>query len=491
MLKKHSQVFEAVFIGTDLLIVSVAWVLSYWLRFYSGVFDIEKGVPPFYDYGKLLILAWLIWGAAFRRFGLYRTMRATSLIREQLRILRANSLALLVFLSVVYLFQEKTFEFSRLVFLNFYIVSTIGLLTSRSILRRLLWAMRRRGFNLRHAIVVGTGSLAADICRRIHSRPEYGIELIGCLQAEPTSPVSIVKDRNLMIKCEASFSPFSPVKETNFKVPIVGSYMDLPEFLESGRVDQVIVALPLSDNNKLERVLASIGDSIVDVKIVPDVHRFIQLGSEIQEFDGIPVVSMAATPLQGVNVLYKRVFDLLVGSLCSLFALPLIVAGALAVKLTSRGPVFFSQERVGLDGKPFRIHKLRTMVVDAERQGAKFAVKNDPRTTVVGAFLRKYSLDELPQLFNVIKGEMTLVGPRPERQVFIEEFRKRVPRYMLRHKVKAGMTGWAQINGFRGNTSIEGRIRKDLYYIENWSLLFDVKILIMTVFFGWCDNNAY
>jgi Undecaprenyl-phosphate glucose phosphotransferase len=512
MLKKHSQVFEGLFSASDLIVVSLAWVLSYWLRFRSGLFIIDKGIPPITDYFRMLLFVWLIWAFVFRRFGLYRPMRGTSRFREVLRVARANSLSVVLLLAATYLFREKSVPFSRLVFVIFWVVSTFAMIGSRSLVRGFLRSMRKKGFNIRYALIVGNGSLAGVVANRMLGHPEYGIELAGCLsrdKSEVTQP-SVVESAKLRARDRTSDYPRSsdfwresgsnvalawnadsPNSEEEIELPVVGTYADLPAFLECGRIDQVIIALPLSDHRHLEDVIAMIGDSIVDVRIVPDVHRFIQLGSQVEEFDGLPVVSLASTPLAGINRVTKRVFDMTLGPLFLLFAFPLMLLIGLAVKFSSPGPVFFSQERLGLDGRLFKIYKFRTMRTDAERGGARFAVKNDPRTTAIGSFLRRYSLDELPQLVNVIAGHMSLVGPRPERPVFIEEFRRRIPKYMLRHKVQAGMTGWAQVNGWRGNTSIEKRIEHDLFYIEHWSLFLDLKILFLTVFKGISDRNAY
>ncbi|MCL4137680.1 UNVERIFIED_CONTAM: hypothetical protein GTU68_023996 [Idotea baltica] len=274
-------------------------------------------------------------------------------------------------------------------------------------------------------------------------------------------------------------------------IPQLGTYHDLKTILDKGKVDQIIIALSYTEPEFLEPILAAIGDSMVDVKIVPDVQQFIQLGSEIEDFNGVPIVSLASTPLCGVNRLVKRSLDIAFGAIFLVVFFPLMLLIALAVKLTSRGPIFFTQERVGLDGKQFSIYKFRTMARDAENNGAKFAVRGDTRVTGLGRMLRKTSLDELPQLVNVLRGQMSLVGPRPERPVFIKEFRRHIPKYMLRHKVQAGMTGWAQVHGWRGNTSIEKRIEYDLYYIEHWSLALDFKILFMTLLHGLRDRNAY
>ena len=492
MLKKHSQLFEGLFAISDLLVVSFAWTLSYWIRFSSEWIPIDKGIPPFIDYLKMLLFVWLVWGFVFRRFGLYRPMRGSNRLHEVWTVIRANSLSVIVLMALTYLFREKSVPFSRLVFVIFWGLSIVCTVSSRSFIRAILRAMRRRGYNLRFALIVGSGESAVQMARSLKEHTEYGIALIGCLvsdrefrnRAREQQPVSIGQ---LALDSNANLSR---AQSEDF-LPVLGPYEDLPHFLSAGRIDQIIISLPYEDHDKLGDIIASIGDAMVDVKIVPDLSQFIQLGSDIEEFNGVPVVSLASTPLWGINLVMKRILDLTVGTVLFLACLPLMIIIALAVKLTSRGPILFSQERVGLDGKTFLIYKFRTMRVDAEAKGARFAVRDDPRVTELGAFLRKTSLDELPQLVNVILGQMSLVGPRPERPVFIREFRKHIPKYMLRHKVQAGMTGWAQVHGWRGNTSIEKRIEHDLYYIEHWSLMLDLKILVLTLINGLRHRNAY
>lgn len=531
MLKRYSHLFEGLFIASDLLVASLAWVFSYWLRFRSDLIPVAKGIPEFSDYLRMLVFVWLLWAFVFRRFGLYRPMRGVRRFSELLNVLKANGFAVVTLMAFTYLFREKSIEFSRLVFLIFLGCSSVLLVLSRSAIRAVLRYLRRLGHNIRYALVVGSGELAMNVVRRIRMHPEYGIELLGCLSSDTsvetgsrvrtyndsyrvladgrrfplmtgTSGVAVSPLYAVGHSVENTEGGVSKVKRMRLEavsevspeyqgVPIIGSYEDLPELLAGGGIDQVVVALPLEDHAKIDQVVSMIGDSIVDVKIVPDLHRFIQLGSQIEEFDGLPVVSLASTPLVGFNQVLKRAFDLLLASLFLLITAPLMVVVALLIKVTSRGPVFFRQERMGLDGRMFSILKFRTMRLDAEAQGARFAVKHDPRYTVIGGFLRRYSIDELPQLINVIAGQMSLVGPRPERPIFIEDFRRRIPKYMLRHKVQAGMTGWAQVNGWRGNTSIEKRIDHDLHYIENWSLAMDFKILFMTIFTTLFDRNAY
>ena len=493
MLKKHSQVFEGLFAASDLLVVSLAWLLSYWIRFTSGYVPVEKGVPEPTDYVRMLIFVWLIWAFVFRRFQLYRPMRGASRFREVWLLIQANAFGVILLLAATYLFREKSVPFSRAVFVIFWVLATVFTVSSRTLLRMMLSNMRRRGFNLRFALIVGSGGLAQKVMRSMLVHPEFGIEMIGCLTSDAQ-----YEDLQLRSKPDEGGPPHAKTvgrtqweSEVSSEMRIVGTCSDLPRFLETGKIDQVIIAMPLADHERLEAVINSVGDSMVDVRIVPDVHEFIQLGSRVEEFDGLPVVSLASTPLVGFNVFAKRLVDILMSAALIVLFSPLMLLLALLIKLTSRGPIFFTQERVGLDGRTFPILKFRTMKVDAERAGARFAVRNDPRTTVVGKFLRRFNLDELPQLFNVLRGQMSLVGPRPERPVFISEFRQHVPRYMLRHKVQAGMTGWAQVNGWRGNTSIERRIEHDLYYIEHWSLGLDLKILGLTLVNGFRDRNAY
>jgi Undecaprenyl-phosphate glucose phosphotransferase len=508
MLKKHSQIFEALFTASDLLVVSVAWLLAYWVRFSWGMIPVEKGVPPIADYTRMLLFVWLIWAFVFRRFGLYKPMRGVSRLRETLKVVRANTFSVVLLLAVTYLFREKNIPFSRLVFVIFWLLSNSFTLVSRALIRSFLRAMRRRGYNLRYALIVGVGSVAQKIAGSMLANREYGIELLGCLgedgfAAQRSNGRTQARNSDEFYRGHPARGGYREGEGTNLvlayselashspDLPIIGTYTQLPFFLEQGKVDQVIVALPLSDHDRLGEIIALIGDSMVDVKIVPDVHEFIQLGSQVEEFDGLPVVSLASTPLVGINRLVKRVVDIALSFVFLVVLSPLLALIAVLVRTTSRGPLFYQQERIGLDGRKFNIYKFRTMTADAEQNGAQFAVRNDPRVTPLGKLLRRFNLDELPQLVNVLCGTMSLVGPRPERPVFIGQFRARIPKYMLRHKVQAGMTGWAQVHGWRGDTSIEKRIEHDLYYIEHWSLLLDFRIMLMTLFHSFRDRNAY
>jgi len=469
MLKERSQLFMGLFVAADLAVLALAWALAYVLRFVVPVIPVTKGTPPVVNYLTLLPVIFAIWGLVFRAGGLYDPMRGSAGSSERRRILRAASLAMLIFTAVSFVFFEKAYSLSRLMLLYFYVLGTLGIILERATLREVLRQARRRGFNLRHVLVVGDGDLARAVADGMVRNPELGLKVQAFLSDDPARVGTLVG-----------------------AVPVVGLWDEVADVVGRGGVDQVVLALPFEAMPRLDGLVSRLDEAAVDIKVVPDVERFVSLKSGIEEFEGLPVISLRATPLVGWNRVMKRAMDIALGALALVLVAPLMLAIALLVKLTSRGPVLFSQERMGLDGRVFRVWKFRTMRTDAEESsGPVWAVADDPRRTAVGGVLRRLSLDELPQLLNVLRGEMSLVGPRPERPVFIEEFRRHVPRYMLRHMVRAGITGWAQVNGWRGNTSIEQRIQYDLYYIENWSLLLDLKILALTFVRGFVHKNAY
>jgi Undecaprenyl-phosphate glucose phosphotransferase len=277
-------------------------------------------------------------------------------------------------------------------------------------------------------------------------------------------------------------------------LPVLGGLEEATQLLQTHGVDQLYIALPLEQHAKLLGLIKSVSNECVDIKVVPDLVQYATIKAALEDLDGIPIITLNEVPLRGWNSMAKRVMDVaLGGTLLLLLALVLFPAIVLLIKLRGgKGPIFYRQERMSLDGKTFQIFKFRTMVDGAEREtGPVFASAEDPRRTAVGIWLRRFNLDEFPQLINVVLGDMSLVGPRPERPPFVRLFKERIPQYMLRHRVKSGITGWAQVNGLRGNTSIEKRIEFDLYYIENWSLLLDVKILILTLFRGFGQRHAY
>ena len=462
MLKTHSRLVENLALVGDLCLIAVCWVLAYWIRFHlMHVTD----VPPFRDYALQLIPILVVWGIAFRTFDLYRPKRLGSHVSEWIDVAKASLLGALILVSIM-TFVFRGYEYSRLVILLFLAESIVTVSVARAALREVLRFARRHGYNLRYAIVVGGGEPAAEVLRVLNRRRDVGIFVLGLL---------------------------SDKKEVPENVRWLGGIEDVRTVLDRQQVDIVFIALPHADASRLTSVLSGIGDDPIAIHLVPDVFSLVPARGGVEEFEMIPFIHLRESRLYGWNRVLKRGFDLLFGAVGLAIAAPVMLAIGVALKLTSPGPVLYQQERMGVDGRRFKMLKFRTMRVNAEEEtGPIWARPDDPRRTALGVFLRRTSLDELPQLFNVLRGEMSLVGPRPERPSFVEEFRRRVPGYMLRHKVKAGITGWAQINGWRGNTSIERRIECDLYYIERWSLGFDLKILLQTLWYGFRINrNAH
>jgi Undecaprenyl-phosphate glucose phosphotransferase len=464
VLKAHSKLLEHIMLAGDLLVVAVCWLLAYVIRFYVLGPPLRSGIPPLYPYLLMLLPILVVWGVSFRAFDLYRPRRIASHLSEAADLAKASSLGVLVLVAVMtFLFRE--YEYSRVVIVYFWLLSIAAVWLARGTFREALRFARRRGYNLRYAVVVGDGELAATVVSRLAARTDVGIEVLG-----------VVGDD----------------KEGMGSARRLGGYSDLRAVLDAHVVDHVILALVHEDYGRLGGLLEAVGDEPVTIHVVPDLFRFASLRGGVEEFEGMPFIHLRDSPLHGWSQVTKRVFDLVFSCALLIGLAPVLLLLALGVKLTSRGPVLYRQERMGLDGQRFRMLKLRTMRVDAEvGTGPVWAAEDDPRRVPYGALLRRLSLDELPQFVNVLRGEMSVVGPRPERPFFVEQFRRTVPGYMLRHKVKSGVTGWAQVNGLRGNTSLEKRIQYDLEYIERWSLWLDVKIIVLTVVRIVFERNAY
>ena len=466
MFKRHHQLFTAFRVALDLGFLGVAFWGAWGLRFGSPRTWPYTELPGARETAIVAVLAALIWPFAFRAVGLYRPQRHKTPLDEMFSVFKATLVAGLMLVALTYFVQEA--RYSRGMLAMFSTLAFLGISLERVFFKELLQALRRRGYNQRYILVLGAGRLARQVLEQIDLHRELGFRAVGCL--------SLTKRR---------------VGTSVGGVEVIGTIReDLRKAIHERGVDQVLVALPSRSAHHLPRIMDVCADTTVDVKLVPDVYQYATLFGGLEEFGGLPVVNLQSTGMLGINAVAKRIFDLIFSALFLIVVSPVLAVLALLVKSTP-GPVLFRQERVGLDGKPFQMLKFRTMRADAEALGPQFAQANDPRTTPLGAWLRRTSLDELPQLWNVFKGDMSLVGPRPERPVFIDQFRRRIPRYQLRHMVKAGMTGWAQIHGLRGNTSIQKRVEYDLYYIEHWSLLLDLRILARTVAFGFLSRNAY
>jgi Undecaprenyl-phosphate glucose phosphotransferase len=479
MVTRHNRLLVTAYVLLDCLLGMTAFILAYLLRFETALIPVTKGQPPFEQYLRIMPFVAALVPLGCHAAGAYRLRRGRSRVDDFFAVFVGSVLTVVLgllgtlYVQVYYASSDArglgTYEISRVVwglFLGLNVALTYG---ARSAIRGQLERRYRAGIGLRRVLIAGTGDLARHVADKILQHGEFGYRIVG-----------FVDDR-------------AAGDHLGYRgLPLLGTLQEAEEILQREKIDQLYIALPLEEHIKVLSLVEVANRECLDVKVVPDLVQFIALRARLEDLDGVPIININDVPLQGLNSVVKRIIDVAVSAIALLMlAAPFAVIAAL-IKLTSLGPVFYRQERMGLDGKPFLVLKFRSMFVDAEREtGPVWARADDPRRTPMGRILRRFSLDELPQLWNVFRGDMSLVGPRPERPFFVEQFKQRVPQYMLRHKVKAGMTGWAQVNGWRGNTSIEKRIEYDLYYIENWSVALDFKIMWLTVMRGFFHKHAY
>ena len=472
MVRRFNRLLVAFYVITDALLAVWAFVFAYGIRFESGLIPVTRGYPPIEQYLAVAPIVAIVTPLAFQLQGIYRLRRGRSRVDDFFAVLIGSILAvvfgvvLTLYISVYYVSPEQkaqgAYEVSQVVWGIFLVLNVLFTDLSREIVRAALERRWRAGVGLKRILIAGAGDLGRMVADRVLQHREFGFQVVG-----------FVDDR-------------AGGDHIGYRgIPLLGTLTEVGEIAQRERIDHLYVALPLEEHAKLLDLVEITSRECIDVKVVPDVLQFITLRATLEDLDGLPMININDVPLQGFNAWLKRVIDVVLSSAALLvLAIPFLAIAAL-VKLTSRGAVFYAQERMGLDGRAFTVYKFRSMWENAESEsGPVWAPENDPRATPVGRWLRKFDLDELPQFWNVLRGEMSIVGPRPERPFFVEQFKHRIPQYMLRHKVKAGITGWAQVNGWRGNTSLEKRIEYDLYYIENWSVTLDLKIMWMTVFRG-------
>ena len=466
MLKRYHHIIGGIFRAVDALVIGLAWLCAYGLRFNLPVIEVTKGFPPFEKYAALCPLVVALWMVVFSYMRIYQSKRMLRRTDEAFEILKAHGISMLLFITITSLLSE--YRYSRAVMLCFGVLGAVSLIVLRLFLRNGLREARKRGFNLRHVLVLGEGGALETLIHRIDKFPELGFRILGVLTHESSKVQSIQRK------------------------PVIGHFGQIREFVRKQNPDQVLLALPRNQYADLERILELLKDETVDIQLIPDIHEYITLGCAVEDFDGLPIVNLNDSPMNGWGALAKRFTDLVLSSVALLVLSPLMIMISLAIKFSTPGRIFYKQERMGLDGRNFKMIKFRSMNPNAEvSSGAIWTQPNDQRRTKLGVFLRSTSLDELPQLWNVLLGDMSLVGPRPERPIFVTQFRQEIPHYMLRHKVKTGITGWAQVNGWRGNTSLDRRIECDLYYIRNWSYFLDLKIIFLTLWKGLINKNAY
>jgi len=466
MLARHRQILASTIFVLDGALIALAWLGAYWLRFHALGLPVPLGVPPlplYLWFGAVLTPCALL---VLRTFRIYRSARTARLGQELWALVQG--MVIVTLLAAVASFFVRG-ELSRATLGIFALLATALLVASRLAVRTLLRWMRRHGRNLRGTLIVGTGELAAALLAKIREHPDFGLDVRGLVAVDAARGQAPVAG-----------------------LPVLGTVEDLPVLVERTGAELVYLALARSEYEVEHRALERLADSTAAVRLVPDLARAFTLNASVEDFDGMPVVLVTESPGLGWNAVLKRGFDLAVALPGLVVLSPVLLALALWVRLDSPGPVLYAQERVGLSGRRFRMLKFRTMRVDAETEGRPgWTRPGDPRRTRAGRVLRPLSLDELPQLWNVIRGEMSLVGPRPERPEYVERFRASVPRYMLRHHVKAGITGWAQVHGLRGDTPLERRIEYDLFYIRNWSLALDLRILLLTALRVFRDASAH
>lgn len=463
MLRQHSHIMLAGLVVADAVAVGATWLLSYWARF--EYFPAPKGVPELSDrFLPMLPLVVLGHLLVFGRVGLYRPRRSDSLARELRDILKAFIVAVVVVVLLDYAWPQPN-KLSRGFIATYAVLGTGCFTLFRLSVRGALRMLRRRGFNRRYAAIVGSGRVAQRLVQALQRHRWTGIDIAYFIDDTNGRPGQIRG------------------------IPLRGPLTELRRIIDEHPVDAVFIALPSHDVQRFDEVLAALETSMADVRFVPDVNPAYMMRPRASELDGVPILSLRQSPLYGWNVLLKRGFDLVAGTICLILAALPMGLIALLVKRSSPGPAFYRQRRIGLDGQEFTLIKFRTMRADAEAGGPVWSQKEDARRTRIGEFLRRTSLDELPNLFNVLAGHMSLVGPRPERPEFIARFRDEIPKYMQRHKMKAGMTGYAQIKGWRGDTSLRKRIQHDLYYIRNWSLGLDLWILLQTAWGVWFSQH--
>ena len=433
----------------DAGIIGATYFFSWYLRFKSGLFVQDAGVLPAKTYFSALFLIIPGYLLLYSIFQLYMPRRVKSYRKELMDIIRANGIGFMIFILVLYFIKQE--HFSRQMLCIFFFINISLEFASRYLIRTILWKMRKQGLNQKHILMIGESQMAEQYMDRLRENPKWGYQVFAHLKDEEK----------------------------------------LERILEGNELDEVVIALRAEDYGKLERIVDVCEKAGVHTKMIPDFGNVISTRPYIEDVQGIPVIHVRRVPLNIMrNRAAKRAVDLIGATVAIILFSPVILLTGLVVALTEEGSVIYRQERVGLHNQVFYMYKFRSMIMqDEEEEKTEWSTRNDPRITPVGKLIRRTSIDELPQLFNVLKGEMSLVGPRPERPQFVQKFRDEIPRYMVKHQVRPGMTGWAQINGYRGDTSIEKRIEYDLYYIENWTMVFDMKILILTIFKGFFDGR--
>ncbi len=460
MIKGNQKYFNRLHVLLDALIIAASYSLSWVIKFYD---DSVTMMNHMYIIGLLCIIPMYL--ILYAVFNVYSPKRVQTMKEEIGNIVKSNTMGLVIFIMALYMLHQP--HFSRQMMFIFYVINNVAEIIFRNCIRWVLRKIRNRGFNQKHILLVGYSRAAEGYIDRIKTNPQWGYHIMGILDDKVAVGTKYRGEQ------------------------VIGKIKLLQNLLSENELDEIAITLGIAEYSKLEDIVAICEKSGVHTKFIPDYNNFIPTRPYTEDLLGLPVINIRRVPLNGgFNKFVKRVSDIVGSFLLIILFSPVMLVVAFAVRFSSKGPVIYKQERVGLHNRNFVMYKFRSMKIERCDE-LHFTTQNDDRTTRIGRFIRRCSLDELPQLFNVLKGDMSLVGPRPERPEFVEKFREQIPRYMIKHQVRPGMTGWAQINGYRGNTSIRKRIEYDLYYIENWTFWFDIVILFQTIFKGFVNKNAF
>ena len=469
MIKDNQKYFNRLHLLVDAIVVAVSYLLAWYIKFCTIFADTEPGAGALdmRTYFSFLYFVIPEYNVLYYFFNMYAPKRATRRKYEIEAIIKANVVGIVIFIVFLYFIHQN--HFSRFMMGAFFLINIVATTICRTMIRNLLLYFRKKGYNLKYMLLVGYSRAAEEYITRINANPQWGYVVRG-----------ILDDR-------------IPSGTVYKGVKVVGRVENIRYILPENKLDEIAITLSLKDYDHLESIVDLCEKSGVHTKFIPDYNSLVPSHPYTEDLMGLPVINIRYVPLTNtLNWVAKRAVDIVGSTLGILVSSPIMIITALAIRFTSRGPVIFKQERVGLHNKVFHMYKFRTMELQkAAAEEKAWTVKDDPRVTKVGKFLRRTSLDELPQLFNILLGEMSLVGPRPERPQFVEKFKEEIPRYMIKHQVRPGLTGWAQINGYRGDTSIRKRIEYDLFYIENWTMSMDIKIMFLTLFKGFVNKNAY
>ena len=468
MIKENQKRLNRLHILLDAFVIFISYAIAYLIMYYNDNAQLALSAEEYFSALIIIIPGFLI---LYEFFELYMPKRVSGRRNEIANIFKANSLGFLIFTLTLYLGGKNMnmHHFSRRLVIIFYILTNVLLVFEKSFIRSFLMSIRQKGYNQKHILLIGYSRAAEGYIDRVKQNPEWGYNIRGIL------------DDNK----ERGFS-YNGVK-------VIGTIPNLHMILEMNVLDEIAITLSIKEYEHLEAIVNDCEKSGVHTKFIPDYNNFIPTIPYIEDLQGLPVINIRHVPLTELHNAYIKRFIDICGSLFGILLFsPVMLITAIGVKLTDGGPIIYAQERVGLHNKPFKMYKFRSMAVQKpSEERSKWTTPNDPRVTAIGKFIRKTSIDETPQFFNILKGDMSLVGPRPERPFYVEKFKEEIPHYMIKHQVRPGLTGWAQVNGYRGDTSIQGRIDHDLYYIENWTLGFDFKIMFLTIFKGFINKNAY